>query len=542
MGTIIPNLETFQKARQEIESGQISIRKASIKYGISRERLSKSELSIPKHKAADPELIKSLHEKHGGNAYAVAKELGVDHSSMAKRFVRMGLREEVTVYEQEITSQRLLITTAVSGANADKNALLACENWAKITGGQIIVIPLPYRNPTSRHENPESWFDPALVKYFLNQRVKLSKHLTLYADIHQQPTKTNPLAGKQFFGGDASGIFPHATQEFETVPVSVGKHAKWIATTGAITKPTYSDSGAGAQGRENHSMGAMIVEIDCGVFHARHIGFAKDGSFQDLDTIYRKTGSETERVDLMKLGDIHAVNADHVAINATIDQIKLLKPKHVFLEDVHDHQAGSHHSDFFRAYSLNKRGLWSVEKELHTTCKLIDKLAESVPNDCHVIITKSNHNDHLTKWLENPKNAHCLVNAEIYHRLKTAVLSGHQNPLEVFYSAHYGNPRVRFLKLGEGYLVNKIENAYHGHKGAHGARGSAAGYAKIGAKTNIGHSHSPKRKGGCMQAGTLSKPMDYTKDSPSGWMASNIVQYKDGKRTLLNIIKGKYKK
>lgn len=534
--------QLFYEALALVDSGEMSKAAAARKYGVSTNSLRRRRPAAPnKSNPMTDEMVLALAKKHKMNAYAAAKEIGMNHSPMARRFRDLGLRDTDEEYHQEITSNLLLITSAVSGAHVDKNALEVCQKWAELTGGQLIVIPQPYRNPTSQFESPDRWYDPTIVRYLCNQRVKLAKHLTLYADIHQQPTKANPLEGKQFFGGDASAIFPHTTQEFESVPVSLGKHSKWLATTGAITKPTYSDSGAGAQGRENHTMGALVIEIDGGLFHARHVGFNKDGSFQDLTEKYEKTGNTKPRVDLMKLGDLHGINVDPVALKSTLQQIQELQPRHVILEDVHDHQAGSHHADFFTQHGLHKRGLWSVEKELHASCKLIDKIANASPADCKVVITKANHNEHLKKWLENPRNAHDVVNAEIYHQLKAAVLQGHENPLEVFYARNYGHPGVRFLKLGEGYVVNKIESGAHGDKGPGGARGSALSFARIGAKMNTGHSHAPRRKQGSLQAGTLSKMMNYAKGAPCAWMASNIVQYADGKRTLVNIIRGKYR-
>lgn len=534
--------QLFYEALRQIDAGEITQKAAAKKYGFSV--ISLSRRRFPSDKRSKPftdEQVLALAKKHKMNAYAAAKDIGMDHSSLAKRFRDLGLRDTDEEYHQQITSTLLLITSVVSGAKVDKKSLDVCQKWAEVTGGQIIAIPQPYRNPTSQFESPDRWYDPAIVPYMCNQRMKLSKHLILYADIHQQPTKANPLEGKQFFGGDASGIFPHTTQEFESVPVSIGKDSKWLATTGTITRPTYSDSSAGSNGRENHSMGAMIVDLDGGLFHATHIGFNRDGSFQYLENLYTKDGVETLRADLMKLGDLHGVNVDPVPLNASLRMIGELQPKHVVLEDVHDHQAGSHHADFFTQHALHKRGLWSVEKELHCTCKLIDKIADASPDDCNIIITKANHNEHLKKWLENPRNAHDVVNAEIYHQLKAAVLQGHDNPLAVFYARNYGNPKVRFLKSGEGYVVNKIESGAHGDKGAGGARGSAVGFAKIGAKMNTGHSHAPRRKKGSLQAGTLSKMMKYAEGAPCAWMAANIVQYADGKRSIINIIRGKYR-
>jgi hypothetical protein len=58
----------------------------------------------------------------------------------------------------------------------------------------------------------------------------------------------------------------------------------------------------------------------------------------------------------------------------------------------------------------------------------------------------------------------------------------------------------------------------------------------------IGHSHSPGIEGGCYQTGTSSRlVLEYSAGSPSGWMNTHCVVYANGKRALLNAVKGKWR-
>jgi hypothetical protein len=78
--------------------------------------------------------------------------------------------------------------------------------------------------------------------------------------------------------------------------------------------------------------------------------------------------------------------------------------------------------------------------------------------------------------------------------------------------------------------------------GTNGSRGSINQYAKIGAKTVIGHSHSPGIRHGAFQTGTSSTlRMDYTR-GPSSWAHCHCVIYPNGKRQLIFVIDGYWRK
>ena len=81
----------------------------------------------------------------------------------------------------------------------------------------------------------------------------------------------------------------------------------------------------------------------------------------------------------------------------------------------------------------------------------------------------------------------------------------------------------------------------HGHLGANGARGGANGFAKMGRKANVGHSHSAGIHDGIYTAGT-SSDLDLRYNSgPSSWSHSHIVTYPNGKRAIITIWKGRWR-
>jgi hypothetical protein len=94
----------------------------------------------------------------------------------------------------------------------------------------------------------------------------------------------------------------------------------------------------------------------------------------------------------------------------------------------------------------------------------------------------------------------------------------------------------------ESVMFAGIEHNFHGDKGPNGSRGSDLNLSKLGVKVNKAHSHAPAILGPLFSAGTttfLDPP--FTHGSPSSWLNSDILTYRNGKRTLIHYIDGRYK-
>jgi len=101
--------------------------------------------------------------------------------------------------------------------------------------------------------------------------------------------------------------------------------------------------------------------------------------------------------------------------------------------------------------------------------------------------------------------------------------------------------RCEFPVRDESVSIAGIECGMHGDKGPNGARGNIRSFGRIGVKSVIGHSHTPGVVDGVYQVGTSSRlRMEYN-GGPSSWMHTHCAIYKNGKRSLLFIIKGKWR-
>jgi hypothetical protein len=440
-----------------------------------------------------------------------------------------------------VKTSRYVITCAQNATKAHPGFLAALRRYCEANDAQLLVIPFRYRNPTSKDETPDDWWCASIAADLMGQRREIVPGLVVMGDIKIQPTAVNPLSGLHTITGAACGIFGHTKVAMESVPTPGTRLPKLLYTTGAITIPQYSDSKAGKKGEFHHVLGALVVESGS-KFHIRQISAQSNGAFIDLDKKYTPQGIEDAPPPAaFIMGDLHAVRADPANLRACHDIIDTLKPRRLVLHDSLDFQSASHHNDFFERFRLFHQGKSDVMQELRLTCDVIDALADKAKT--HIIT--SNHDEHLYKWLESHQSGLDVQNALIYHQLKAEMLAeiidkGRcPEPLELAARKMMRN-KAQFTRH-ESLQIHSIECGYHGDKGPNGARGNANGFDRIGVKTVIGHSHTPRIVGGCYQTGTSSVlDMGYNK-GPSSWLHSHVLIDGLGKRTHIHVIDGEWK-
>ncbi len=449
-------------------------------------------------------------------------------------------RAEMVPQTVEATKKILVVTCAVNDSPVHTPFLRTLETYCAERDAQLVVIPIRYKNPTSDRENAGEYnWPPVLAKYLVDKRIKVCQGLQILADIKTQPTAVNPLSGMDTITGTDCGIFGHTRVALTSVPTRGHELPKLLMTTGAITKAQYSDSKSGAKGEFHHVIGAVVIELDGENFHLRHICSGSDGSFIDLDRKWTKAGStEAPPALALILGDVHAERADPNVITASRAIQKALRPKKLVLHDVLDFGSASHHNGYWERFQRRVSKKDRVADELKVTTALIDSFYRKGQE---TVIVSSNHNEHFGRWLADHRNGDDVQNAAIYHRAKATILAHIEKTFQIPHIfGLIAGPMLkypaRFLSDTESLTVAGIELAYHGDKGPNGSRGSAKAFDKIGAKTVIGHSHSPCIVGGCYQTGTSSLLNMGYNVGPSSWMHSHVVIYASGKRSHIHVI------
>jgi len=490
-----------------------------------------------------------------GNPSAAAREMG-----LPERTVRRWYSNEKS---KKKDIERFVVTYGQNDTPVHKGFYQSLQVYLKDNNAELIVYKGKYRNPTSIIESKKEdvdW-DYRLKPYLMQTERRLNEKITIYPAF-TSPTAVTPLSGFDTITGNRSGIFPHPKYQMKTVPTPSQSLPKILSTTGAITIPNYSQSKAGTKGEFHHIIGAVVVEIvDDKKFHIRQISADSDGSFYDIAggeiKKYSADGISGEhRLEALVGGDIHYPWQCNESIEATFDQIDRFRPKEIFLHDVVDiwsinsHERGNR---FLNTAKLNAN-VMEIEKEVDGSVELINRFAQSI-DDIKVRVIPSNHNDQLTRWLHDEKLDNLGVNGSYFHYLSWKMHESAKQtnngfsfiePYAFSASEKLGSKypesssRVEFLKRDVPYMIGDIEYGMHGDISGNGARGSVLGFSKIGVKTVTGHSHSPSIIDGSYCVGVLSViPLGYAKGA-SSWINTSCFTYPNHKRTLINIIDGKY--
>jgi hypothetical protein len=453
-------------------------------------------------------------------------------------------------------SKTFVITAAQNATPAHRGFLAACKALCDERNGELVVIPLRYKNPTSQwtdsQANEEVW-DSTLTPYLCSERKKLNQNLMLLGDIKTQPTAINPLSGYDAITHGESGIFGHTKLALRTIPTPQSALPKILTTTGACTVRNFTDSRAGKLGEFHYTLGAALVEIHGKRFHLRQINADKEtGDFIDLTTRYSGSGKKSEAgpAQALVMGDTHVDFIDPDVEAGTFGpdgMVKALHPKTLVWHDLLDgHAVNPHHmGNPFSAIAKLRSSRNDAKAEMMRALDFVDKHTRDGHDS---VIIPSNHDEFLTRWILNrdwrlePGNAEFYLETalEMVRRTKMGP-GGVEYPSPITYWGRKVLPRVKFLEPDESHTIAGIECGMHGHRGPNGSRGSIRNLRRIGVKSIIGHSHAPGIDEGCYQTGTSTRLRLEYNTGPSGWLNTHAVIYANGKRALLNIIGGEWR-
>jgi hypothetical protein len=479
-------------------------------------------------------------------------------------------------FKRPLDSKVFVITAAQNATPLHAEFWASLLQYCAFRDAELMVIPIRYKNATSRwtasQANAEWWLEapPAdglpderkLQKYLWNVRKALNKNISVLGDIKIQPTAVSPLTGFEGVTHGESGIFGHTKLQLKTVATPQGKYPKILTTTGACTVKNYTDSRAGKLGEFHHTLGAAVVEVDGPRFHLRQISAKNDGSFYDLDYLYdgtKRKPVQYQGVPALIMGDTHVEAIDPAVERATFDDmIPFFQPKRLVWHDLEDGGSVNH----WAAKNPFVTGARYYSRQASARDEFYGALAyviEHTPKDVESIIVASNHNDWLHRWVLDrdwkslaPADRGFYLKAAASLYSKSTMLSGDEaEKLNAFIllakeyfserAVHGLDKMVRVLDYEESCMIEGVECGMHGHYGPSGSRGSARSMRRIGVKSIIGHSHTPAIEEGCYQVGTSTKLTRGYTHGPSSWLNTHAIIYPNGKRTLINIIDGKWR-
>ncbi|KKK67010.1 hypothetical protein LCGC14_2958360, partial [marine sediment metagenome] len=316
----------------------------------------------------------------------------------------------------------------------------------------------------------------------------------------------------------------------------------------------------------HHCYGALLVEVDSdGNWFARQINADSEGTIHDVDVRVKKGVLTTgNRVKGINWGDIHrkkiAPIVDRLAWGKG-GMFQVLDPEYQFMNDLLNFGRRNHHDlkNPHKMFELYVRGQEDVAEEVRETAEwLSDK--SGLSSNCQTVVVHSNHDAALELWLRDTNPDKDPLNAEFYYAAKVAlydaIREGDDNFDMLEWACQqamglkgyldFGLTQVKFLREDESFIIcpdanGGIECGMHGHLGPHGSRGSAGAFAKMGRKSNIGHTHRAGIVDGVYTAGTSSLINLPYNAGPSARSHSHILTYKNGKRVIITMWNRKWR-
>lgn len=440
-------------------------------------------------------------------------------------------------------AKRLIITSAQNNSQTDIKFFKALKNAASYYKCPLAIIPSHYRNVTLWKKGDKKEYDEILKPYIVKGEIQFN-NLKIKSDVRVQPTTVNPLGGKQSHGGGDHILFGHPQLAREPVATPGDSFPKLMLTTGSVTLPNYTVSDAGEKGKWHHCLAAVILEKFKDKVFVRQVACDDKGHFYDLDKRFTPNGvTEGHSIEALVTGD------EHVKFN-TVEQATYgkrgiatkLKPKYIVRHDILDGYAGSHHhlKDPMIQFVKHHSGDNDYRAELEQCIAFINR---TTPQGSETLIVPSNHHDHLAQFLQkanvNTDHTNAIFIAEMQKAMREAALAGESYDPFYLYAKDRLTCKYRFLDRNEPFYIYDVDVSQHGDVGTNGSRGSARGLAKTPDKMTIGHSHGARIFQGVYQVGVSTGRLEYERGL-SDHSNTHCLHYKNGKRTLIDIIDGRY--
>lgn len=569
-GEAVPELISRVVTKTQGDGHQLSAREHAKKRADALRDAVSVTLTSSRYPVINPEAV--IVESFVSTIYDRLSGISAEKEGTPRTWLSDTLRVEGV---EDPRGRTFLFTSAQNDAEVDEAFWTSMKTYAELIDADIIVGPLTYETQWWSESNPQSRsYDPRLEEFLCFGQMAIGDNFLFCGEMNTLPTARRPISDLTTYSRGRWAVFPHPMVQLKSVPsTDPNVQAHQVMTTGSVTRPKIIPRKAGVKSLFHQVLGATIVEFDeDGDVFCRQIIADEDGSFFDLDIfVSGEDFAFHEGVAGIVFGDLHIAKADPVNCLASFgvhphepheprtpgSMLETLNPAEIFVHDIHDNETRNHHHvhDSAHSFEMAYRGRDSVEDEVFRAADFLYALTSNY--DTRVIVVDSNHDIALERYVREGRYRNDGINIPYGLKLESAYMQYRKASADAL-EAGVSCPTFSLLEWavrdalnpiilpvawvhdGQSYLLNEVEHGNHGFRGANGARGTVAGFAALGRPMSIADKHSPEILDMVYVAGTQQLHMGYNR-GPSGWAVTNIVQYPNGKRSLVTLQNGKWR-
>lgn len=569
-GEAVPELISRVITKTQGDDQQLSARDHAKKRADALRDAVSATLTSSRYPVINPEVV--IVESFVSTIYDRLSGISAEKEGTPRTWLSDTLRVEGI---EDPRGRTFLFTSAQNDAEVDEAFWTSLKTYAELMDADIIVGPLTYETQWWSESNPQSRsYDPRLEEFLCFGQMEIGDDFVFCGEMNTLPTARRPISDLTTYSRGRWAVFPHPMVQLKSVPSTDPKvQAHQVMTTGSVTRPKIIPRKAGVKSLFHQALGATIVEFDEeGDVFCRQIIADEDGSFYDLDIfVSGEDFSFHNGVAGIVFGDLHIAKADPKNCRASFgleplephkarapgSMLEVLKPAEIFLHDIHDNEFRNHHHihDAAHSFEMAYRGRDSVEEEVFWSADFLWGLTNVYHGQVNVV--DSNHDLALERYVREGRYRNDGINLTYGLKLETAYMQYRKHVADALDAGVASGSfsllewavrdalspvvlPVAWVHDGQSYLLNEVEHGNHGFRGANGARGTVAGFAALGRPMSIADKHSPEILDMVYVAGTQQLHMGYNR-GPSGWAVTNIVQYPNGKRSLVTLQNGKWR-
>lgn len=454
--------------------------------------------------------------------------------------------------------KRFVVTTAVAGAPVHEKFYKALKSYCEHNNAKLLIIPVkaPASSiPGTRGNNNQWVLDPIFSKnddLVVFGDLQLNENLYI-SGIKISAKQIDPTTGLDRLANHSSFIYGSPKLRLKPLPNSNKKLPHIAMSTGAVTMPEYKTDyfmslRTAHLADFDHKLSALVVELEGNgddYYYIRQLqAEPKTGRFPDLGKFYYPSGSVgTLNPDAFSLGDWHSGETDPAAKKCWEEVVQETQPRRIILHDVFSGNSINHWTSgkvITKALQASK-GETNLEEELKMTARDLNELAQWTEEG--VVISKSNHDDFLIRYLEDGRFLKDHENFFTATEIIEGIKNGH-DPLTYGvekYMDEKAKQKTIWLERDEDFRIAGIECGAHGDKGPNGSRGTLRNLESAYGACVVGHSHTPGILRDAWQNGTSTYLQLSYNSGASSWMHASTLIYPNGARQMIFSINGKWR-